>query len=212
MWPSMSDISIAMPLPVRRKFGRPVLYQPLFCRYLGIFSRQTLNGAQCDAFLEALKRQFPYISCYAFNPENFALMSKLSPSGFEIEVFQTHWLSLDQSYTDLRAGYSRDRKKNLKRGSNTAWKTFESDDFEPLLTLFAQNHAPGIGRIKAEAYRMLKMLGMECIRNDHGRLLHVRAGVHIRAGVLLTRYHGRAIYLFNAADHAGEGKCQSGNA
>lgn len=37
VWPSVSDISIAMPLPVRRKFGRPVFVPAMFCEYLGIF-------------------------------------------------------------------------------------------------------------------------------------------------------------------------------
>lgn len=203
VWPSATDYAITMPLPVRCKLGKRVLYQPLFCQYLGIFSKQALNAAQCNAFLEALKAHFPYISIYSFNPENFALIDKLRPKGFEMEVFQTHWLHLDQSYAELYASYSRDRKINLKRGSQTSWEIVESEDFEPLIALFEKNHAPGIGKIKANAYKTLRRLGMECIRNVNGRLMYARAGVHVHAGIFLMHYLGRAIYIFNAADRVG---------
>ncbi|MBO9616035.1 MAG: GNAT family N-acetyltransferase [Dyadobacter sp.] len=203
VWPTATDYSIVMPLPVRRKFGRRVLYQPLFCQYLGVFSKHELTAEQCGAFLQALTAHFPYISNYSFNPENFAVIGKPCLKSFEWELFQTHWLNLNQPYGELYAGYSGDRKANLRRGSKTAWEIVESEDFGPLIALFTENHAAGIGRIKADAYMLLRRLGMECVRNAHGCLVYAQAGGHVRAGVFLTRYRGRTIYLFNAADRAG---------
>lgn len=203
VWPSAADFSITMPLPVKWKWGKRVLYQPLFCQYLGMFSKQELSAAHCDAFLEALRARFPYISHYAFNPGNFSVIDRLRPNGFEMEVFQTHWLHLNQSYAELYAGYAKDRKANLKRGSKTSWEIVESENFVPLLALFAENHARGIGRIKADAYAMLTRLGMQCIEKAHGRLMYAQAGEHMQAGVFLARYREQTIYLFNAADRAG---------
>ncbi|MGG7663438.1 GNAT family N-acetyltransferase [Dyadobacter sp. BHUBP1] len=204
VWPSANDFSVIMPLPVRRRFGRRILYQPLFCQYLGIFSKHDLTTALCEAFLEALEGRFPYISSYAFNPENFAVIeSLLWLNGFEMEVLQTHWLQLDQSYAELYTGYSKDRRANVKRGRRMEWETVESDDFEPLFALFAANHAPGIGKIKADAYQTLKKVGVELIKNASGRLTYARSGTRVHAGVVLAHYRGRTVYLFNAADHAG---------
>ncbi|MDR6809161.1 hypothetical protein J2Y45_006375 [Dyadobacter sp. BE34] len=203
VWPSAADFSITMPLPVKWKWGKRVLYQPLFCQYLGMFSAQELNAGQLDAFLEALKARFSYISHYAFNPENFSVIGRPGPNGFKMEVFQTHWLHLNQSYTELYARYTKDRKVNLKRGSQISWEIVESEDFEPLMALFEKNHARGIGKIKADAYGMLTRLGTECIGRAYGRLMYAQEGAQMRAGVLLTRYRGRTIYLFNAADRAG---------
>ena len=203
VWPSATDFSITMPLPVKWKWGKRILYQPLFCQYLGIFSKQELHAGQCDAFLEALRVHFSFISHYAFNPENFSVIDKLRPKGFEMEIFQTHWLHLGKSYDELYVGYSKDRKANLKRGSKISWETIESVDFEPLIALFAENHAPGIGKIKADAYVMLRRLGMRCISKAQGRLMYTQAGAQVRAGVFLAHYRGRTIYLFNAADRAG---------
>lgn len=203
VWPSATDFSIAMPLPVRRKQGIGVLYQPLFCQYLGVFSKQELNAGQCEAFLQVLKERFSYISSYTFNPENFRAMATLCLKGFEFQVFQTHWLHLDRPYAALRAAYCLDRRKNLKRRRGMDWQFVESEDFEPLVKLFAENHGAGIGNIKADAYQVLRRLGEQCIQNGFGRLLYARAGSRICAGILLTQFRGRTIYLFNAANHAG---------
>lgn len=203
VWPSAEDFSIAMPLPVRRKLGVRVLQQPLFCQYLGIFSKHELNTGQCEAFLQILAARFSYISGYTFNPENLPVMDTLCLKSFELQVFQTHWLPLDRPYAALYAAYCRDRKKNLKKGKRMDWKLVESVDFEPLITLFVENHAAGVGKIKADAYQVLRTLGERCIKAGCGRLLYAHAGSGISAGILLTRYCGRTIYLFNAADFAG---------
>jgi hypothetical protein len=203
VWPSISDFSIVMPLPVRTKFGMPVLYQPLFCQYLGIFSKQELSESECEAFLEALKAHFSYISQYNFNPENFVVMNRLDRRGFECEVFQTHWLDLRRPYREIYASYSRDRIMNLKRSGRTVWEIIESDDLGPLIALFEENQAAGIGRIKGNAYRTLRELAKRCISGGVGLLAYARSGTHTGAGILLTCYRGRTIYLFNAADHEG---------
>lgn len=208
VWPSAADFTIVMPLPVRSKFGRRVLYQPLFCQYLGIFSKDELTAEQCKTFLKALKARFSYISNYAFNPENFAVISQLLLKSFEWGVLKTHWLHLDQSHTELQGGYSKDRRANLNRARRRAWEITASDDFDPLIKLFEENHAQQIGKIKPGTYLALRKLGEMCINSAHGRLLYARMGTCIHAGILLTHYRGRTIYLFNAADKEG----RNGNA
>lgn len=203
VWPSATGFSIVMPLPVRRKLGIRLLYQPLFCQYLGIFSKDELTATQCEVFLQAAAGRFSYISNYAFNPESFAVMGILCLKCFDCQVFQTHWLDLQRSYPELYAGYSRDRRINLKRGHSADWQLIESDDFKPLIRLFEENHEPDIGRIKEGAYDLLRKLGESCIMRACGRLLYARAGLRVCAGILLTRYQGRTIYLFNASDNAG---------
>jgi len=203
VWPSAEDFSIAMPLPVRRKLGIRVLYQPLFCQYSGIFSKHELQAEQCEAFLQVLAARFYYISNYTFSPENYPVMDSLCLKSFELQVFQTHWLHFAQPYPALYAAYSKDRRKNLKRSRGIDWEFVESEDLGPLIALFAENHAAGIGSIKADAYQVLRRLGERCIQNGCGRLWYAYARSRIGAGMLLAQYHGRVIYLFNAADHAG---------
>ncbi|WP_041734575.1 GNAT family N-acetyltransferase [Dyadobacter fermentans] len=203
IWPSAADFSIVMPLPMRRKFGRRVLYQPLFCQYLGLFSKDELSTRQCSAFLEALKTHFSYISSYAFSPEDYALYDKIRDKDVDWEVFQTHWLRLDHSYDLLFSGYSKDRRTNVKRGRKAIWEIIESDDFGPLIDLFNKNHAQRIGKIEPGAYQTLRLLGTKCIQNGNGRLMYALAGRRVHAGILLVHFRGRTIYIFNAADENG---------
>lgn len=205
VWPSATDFSVVMPLPVRRKFGQRLLYQPLFCQYLGIFSSHDLTPVECSSFLKALASNFPYISNYTFNPENFALLREALPGckGFDYKVNNTHWLKLGRPYADVYAGYQKDRKANLRKGWRANWQIVGSDDFKTLIKLFKENHARRIGKIKDGAYPTLERLGKKCLSNETGMLLYAQSGAQVCAGVLLTHYRGRTIYLFNAANDAG---------
>ncbi len=204
-WPSATDFSVVMPLPLRRKFRQRVLYQPLFCQYLGIFSSHDLTSVECEAFLQALAKHFPYISNYAFNPENSALLSEAPDfcKCFDYKANNTHWLKLGRPHAEIYSGYSKDKKANLRKGLRANWQIRESNDFKALITLFKENHAKHIGKIKAGAYPTLERLGKKCLNNGTGKLLYAQSGSCVCAGILLTHYRGRAIYLFNAADDAG---------
>jgi len=205
VWPSAADFSIVMPLPVRRKCGVCVLYQPLFCQYLGIFSKDDISADHCEAFLKALAGRCTYISSYSFNPQNHSILQSARHhlNGFKWEENQTHWLDLQQPYQGLRRRYSKDRKLNLKAGLKMRWEIVRSDDLGPLIALFAENHAPQIGRISAGAYQALEKLCRKCIQTGCGSLTYARLDSHVRAGMMLTRYGGRTIYLFNAVDQVG---------
>lgn len=205
VWPSATEFSIVMPLAVRRKMGVRVLYQPLFCQYLGIFSQQELAPAQCSLFLQAVAARYTYVSNYTFNPENFQLIFGVARDlkCFDLEIRKTHWLDLDRHYGHISTGYAKDRNANLKRGARAKWQIIGSDDFERLVAFFVQHHAPHIGKIKKNAYRTLEALGRRCLDNAAGTLLYARIGPCIHAGILLARYRGRTIYLFNSADPVG---------
>jgi hypothetical protein len=205
VWPDADNFSIVMPLPLRKKLGIRVLYQPLFCQYLGIFSKHTLTAEQCGQFLQTLAGHFPCISCYAFNPCNYPVMRNLAMpvKGLDFEVFQTHWLNLEQPYSNIYASYTKDRKKSLKRATKTAWQFVKSNDLDPLINLFAHHHAKRIGKINASAYSILRKLGKYCLENGTGTLTYAHVGAQIHAGILLVRIGRRAIYLFNAADGIG---------
>lgn len=208
IWPSDAEYAVVMPLPVRHRLGLRILYRPLFCQYLGIFSKQELTSGQCRAFLTAVAESFSYISAYAFNPENYPVLFALGEcQGFRFNTLQTHWLDLTPTYHMLHAGYSKDRQANLKRGTKEHWTVTQSDDFEPLIGLFIANHAPSIGRIHKCAYELLREIGKRCRAEDAGTLIYAGLDGKVHAGVLITHYGGRAIYLFNAADKKGRKGC-----
>jgi hypothetical protein len=206
VWPSIPHPEIIMPLPVRRKFGLVVVYHPLFCQYLGLFSLRPLSDFQFKSFIRFLSHRFSYVSAYHFSPENSVRMSALTITlpGLKFTQNHTHWLRTDLGYWPLYSGYSNDRKRNLRRSRDCCWHVQKSNDVQPLLEMFRENQAARIkGGVNPEAFMTLGALVEDLQARELIELYYACADGHIHAGILLVKFAGRVIYLFNAADHKG---------
>ena len=209
VWPSLQDFEIVMPLPVRRKFGVTIIYQPHFCQFLGLFSTRPLTEFQLESFLRFISIEFSYISAYHFNPENSIRMSALAVPDFEFKAMHTHWLKTNRSYQQLQADYSNDRKRNLRLGIAHNWQILESEDINPLISLFRDNHVKNIaGGVDPAAFVTLEALFKALYARGNALLFYACLNDCIHAGIMLVQAKGRTIYLFNAADRIG----RAGNA
>lgn len=206
VWPSAAGFSIVMPLPVKMKAGISAVYQPLFCQYLGIFSLEELTDADIESFLRALSSHFRYISSYHLNPQNgrsLQAMQVLFPQ-INFQVCITHWLQMGDIYPCVRSRYSADRRNNLRRSTGWNWQMERSADIGPLIRLFEGHHAHGIaGGVHRDAYATLAMLFSRLNASGIAELIYARRGAQLHAGILLLRYSGRIIYIFNASDQIG---------
>nr|WP_295930160.1 GNAT family N-acetyltransferase [uncultured Dyadobacter sp.] len=206
VWPSATGFSIVMPLPIKRKAGISAVYQPLFCQYLGLFSLQKLSAAEIQSFLRALSSHFRYISSYHFNPQLYGLLQggqAFFPQ-ISFQVCMTHWLHLDEHYPYTRSRYSADRRTNLRRSTGWGWQMERRGDIWPLIRLFKQHHAHKIaGGVHRDAYALLEALFSRMSTLGFAELLYARRKGQIHAGILLLRYSGRIIYIFNASDQIG---------
>ncbi|WP_247231765.1 GNAT family N-acetyltransferase [Telluribacter sp. SYSU D00476] len=206
VWPSAEEYQVVMPLPIRKKWGLPVIQQPFFCQYLGLFSAIPLTKDIADAFLRVLDRHFRYISSYTFHPDNTPLLADLLPTypSIQYQRLHTHWLPLNQPYAGIEGRYSQDRKKNLKRASKAGWTIREQEDIVPLIDMFRTYHAQGIqGGVSEKAYELLKALYRELRKRGLVQVLYAGLGSEPHAGVMLVEEGKRVIYLFNAADQTG---------
>lgn len=211
VWPSLTDYAIVLPLPIVRKWGIQVVQQPFFCQYLGFFSKRELSKEVAQAFLEKINNQFIYISSYSFNPYNTPIISKLLliVPDFISKLLATHWLSLAKNYPEVYSGYSKDKKRNLRKSIKGDWKIDYSDNLEPLLNLFEANHSDKIaGGIASSSYQLFRKLFDELIRRKSGSLVYAMKDANIHAGCLIVKEDYQHIYLFNAADSIG----RTGNA
>ncbi|TLV02337.1 GNAT family N-acetyltransferase [Dyadobacter luticola] len=206
IWPENGDYEIVMPIPVRRKLGIELVYQPLFCQYLGIFSKLELTIEQAAAFCRTLSAHFSYISAYHFNPENFQALQKIR---YELNACSftenaTYWLNLGSGYEKIFSKYAKDRWANLKKAKNANWEILKSDRIHPLIFLFVQNHARNIsGGVDPSAYNRLEGIFEIMKRLKSTDIWYAHRDGIIHAGILVIRYAGRAIFLFNAADEMG---------
>ncbi|GGB88536.1 GNAT family N-acetyltransferase [Dyadobacter sediminis] len=211
VWPSEEDYQVVMPLPVRTKAGKMIVYQPLFCQYLGLFTVNSLTSPQVEAFLTSLSSHFSYISAYSFNPDNYRLVN-IGSFRFNELKFQeqsTYYLRLGHDYSKIYNHYSKDRQRNVERSRRYNWTLEQSTDINPLIHLFKENHASRIfGGVNPDAYARLQLLFERLNLHEKAEIWYAVKEGRIHAGILLVRNCNRIIYLFNAADKIG----RSGNA
>lgn len=200
VWEEAGDWKAVMPLPVQSKWGLNVVQQPFYCQFLGIFTTPSVEPSSVQtAFLEALSTHFRYVSSYSgrFLGEQF-------PPQLELQHCDTHLFPLDTPYPTLRQRYSPDRRMNLRRALRFGWKITESQDLDPLIQLFQENHAANIqGGVAETAYELLRKVE-EALRHQNAtRLVYALKDGKIEAGALFAIHDQRIIYLFNAASPVG---------
>lgn len=190
-----------MPVPLRRKRGRWVVHQPLFCQILGIFSPDAVDP---EPFFAAMQQQFRYGSI---------LHTQQIPDAPSLQLttrqVHTHVLNLSPDYETIAHRYSPDRKLNLRRAEAANWTVADSDDPEPLIQLFRTHHAGRIPNgVAPWAYTVFRTLFAALHRRHLTTLRYVLKGDVIHAGALFVQEGNRIIYLFNAASLEG----RTGNA
>jgi len=203
---SGDDFQVVMPLPVRRKFGLKILQQPLFCQYLGLFSRFELTSEITEAFFLVLCSHFSYISSYSFHPQNFQVISPLLYRFPKLRIRKnhTHCIDLTGNFDTIQSGYSSRRKLNLKQSETFGWNILNSQDIQPIASLFRNNHASKVqGGVNKKAYILLGKLFKKLLENKCAELWYGMLGEVIHAGCLFVKEGDLCIYLFNSADDIG---------
>lgn len=189
-----------MPLPVQKKWRLPIIQQPFFCQFLGIFTLpNTQNEGLQAEFFNEVSRHFRYMSSYAgrFLDDNF-------PPNFEVKYGATHTIRLDTSYNILCQRFSADRRLNLRRAVHFGWEITESEDLKPMIDLFQKNHASTIqGGVSEHAYELLRKAVRTLQIHKAARILYALKDGKIEAGALFALYDQRIIYLFNSASSLG---------
>ena len=185
-----------LPVPLRRRWGRWVVYQPLFCQFLAVFSAEPVDPAP---FVRAVVARYRYGSAW-----HLLLGEPLAglPATVRQQVRYTHVLSLDEL-----PRYTADRRMNLRRAARLTadvpgWQLTDDTDVEPLLALFRDNHAAEIG-VGTWAYGLFRKVAGELQRRGLARLRYAWVNGQIVAGAFFVTQHGRTIYLFNAASADG---------
>lgn len=186
-----------MPVPMRRKWGRWVVHQPLFCQFLAIYS--PTESPDPTPFFRAMQQQFRYGSIL-----HYQQISSDPSLRLQTRPLHTYTLNLSADYDQIARHYSPDRALNLRRAKAANWLIRRSDDLEPLIQLFHENHAADIPNgVASWAYVLLRSLFAELHERRLATLLYALKDDQLQSGALFVREGNRIIYLFNAASDAG---------
>jgi hypothetical protein len=188
-----------MPVPVLKQFGILYVKQPLFCQQLGIFALPNYEIPFTD-FIQTLYKHFDYIADYTLNIAN--LLPYPSPTKQEKIIWQkTHLINLQQTSFQIEKFYNKDRKINLQRAFKAQVSIIESEDIEPLISIFCAETAHKIaGGVHPQAYNLLREIFKTLKIKNIAKLYYtVNHKQEIEAGALFVFANQKIIYLFNAA-------------
>lgn len=103
-----NDYETVMPLTFSVRYGKYILYQPIFTYYLGIFSTKITDSKLVSRFLEQLSQRFSY-SDMVLNKFN-----KLDSIPFKVSLKPSYELDLIPGYEKLKGKFLPDTQHNIK--------------------------------------------------------------------------------------------------
>jgi hypothetical protein len=107
----LGNYEAVMPLTWNKKYGICYLYQPFFAAHLGIFANN-LSLQLVQSFLEKIPAKFKYWDFYLNNKNLYKI------PGFNMYERSNYVLSLEKSYDDLSANYTKSHSRNIKKAQD----------------------------------------------------------------------------------------------
>jgi hypothetical protein len=194
----MGDYEAVFPLTWNEKFGIKYLYQPYFCQQLGVFSRSKDPEYLLKDFLKEIPDEFKFVEINT----NAGREAK----GFKYSNRITHHLNLNRSINEIRAGYSENVKRSLKKAEENSLYTSDYIKPEDLVELFKNNLGEKVKMSERQYAKGLRLM-YECIHKGLGILVGVYDDANqLSGGCFFIRSHHKLIYLFPASDRASRKK------
>ena len=126
------DYEAVFPLPVKRRWGLSVVYQPFFCQQLGLFAPRDFHLEYSD-FIRAIPLKFIRVGLH-LNP-SFTLPGYVSRRCNLL-------LNLEPGYSQVVEGYNADARKNLRKCTEAGITVEECVDFELAISLYREVWGP----------------------------------------------------------------------
>ncbi|WP_019947320.1 GNAT family N-acetyltransferase [Hymenobacter aerophilus] len=199
-----------LPLPVHAKFGLRFLRQPVFTQQLGLFSREAPMATDWQQIGALLRQEFRFITRYAFNTANNGLAAEPSLAVFGKAELHTYYIDLQPAYPKLAAGYHASRRRQLRQARAYDLRVAPAtgpEALETMIRLFAENTAANIAGMTGEAYEYPLLRALYAAAQQRGMAEMWQACTpagEVVAAVLLWKFNGQLIYLFNSSSRRGK--------
>ena len=195
-----------MPLPEQRRLGFRYLKQPLFAQQLGLFSLAPAAPADWREVERLLKQRFRFVTRYAFNTDNAALLEADVFGGFTT-AFKTYYLSLRPTHDQLLAGYKANRRWRLNQARRRDLHLAPTPNVDLLIQIFHENTAANIYGVVGETYeyRLLRTLYARAAAKGMTEMWQAQlADGEVVAMILLLKFKQRLTYIFNSSTAMGK--------
>ena len=194
------DYLRVMPLTVSKKIGINYFMQPFFVQQMGVFSQSKLYPEKTEEFLKAIPKKIKYIDT------NLNSYNQLTESTNCLEN-NNYMLDLIKEHKQIRASYSSNNIRNIKKATKHKLKTIKSVKPNEIIKLFRNNRGKDITTWNDDNYKMLERLMYMAIHKGMG----IAYGVYsennqLCAASFFTHYNKRLIFLFSGTDQLAKQK------
>lgn len=195
----LNDYEAVFPLAGNSKLGLPYLYQPLFTRYLGVYTCGEISEKLVNDFFEAIPPSFKYIefSLHENNPFNKADFEKKE------RLFQI--LELSRSYENLQNEFKGDAKRNIKKAEKNQLTVTNEVSPQQVVDLFKNNKGKELKGLNNADYELLTNLMTAALDHNSGFLVGVKnqENMLVAAGFFIT-HNNRILFLKGSANAEGK--------
>ena len=186
----LDDFRAVMPLTWTKKMGFRLLLQPVLAQQLGIFSRDSLDTALLEEFLENIPARFRYIDI-CLNNENGDIPGKW-------DSFERHNYELDLSVPE--DSYNTNTRRNLQKGQS---QDFDFRSISASEYLYLKFHGIMDAR-PAVRWSYLENLFEGLLRLKKAEIFGLFRGDDLQAAAILGYAVSRTIYLNGCNSDAGK--------
>ena len=189
------DYISIFPLTGFNKFGIQFIYSPFFTQQLGLFSINTITEEKLSAFIEAIPKFYKSIEL------NLNIFNIVDNKQYKISNNLNHTLDLNVTYDKIKANYSDNLKRNLKKAIQATPIIATDTKPEDLIAIFKHNKGKDINHLKEADYYRLTLLINKCIEKGVAKVYGVTSDNELCAGAVFIKTNNRIIFLFSATNN-----------
>ncbi len=183
-----------MPLTITKKFGISYFMQPFFIQQLGIFSQSKMYPEKTLEFIKAIPKKIKYIDT------NLNSYNQLTTNTFSKEN-ENYMLDLIEEYSKIRANYSSNNIRNLKKANKHKLSIIKSVKPNEIINLFNTNKGKDVTKWTDVNYKTLERLMYMAIHKGMGVVYGVYTeNNQLCAAAFFTRFNKRMIFLFSGSN------------
>lgn len=189
------DYQRVMPLTLKRRFGITYYFQPFFTQQFGVFSISILNPDIVESFINKIPSHIKLIDV------NFNSFNKLGSDDYQILINNNYLLDLINEYPKLFSRYSKNTKRNLKKGIKNNLTFMKGVTPENVISLFRSNRGVDINKWTDKNYIVLQRIMYSAIHKGMGSTFGVYTEHNeLCAAAFFLKNNNRLIFLFSGSN------------
>ena len=189
------DYKRVMPLTLSTKFGVTYFYQPYFTQQLGVFSIEVLNPQIIENFINSIPKHIKVVDV------NFNNLNSIDDKKYEVLINNNYLLDLISDYSKISSKYSKNTKRNLKKGFNNNLTFLKGVKPELIIAMFRSNKGKDVGGWSDSNYHILRRLMYATIHKGMGFTCGVYSEHNeLCAAAFFLKNANQIVFLFSGSN------------